>query len=129
MKETELLLVDGREQVAQALKGMEMEFAFSVSGTYARENGGGAQVIWSEFSNVSTDVPVVDKLVYQVTVRAENLDRLRALCQGVNRAMLKLGLRRTYAGDDGFDSEGAGAYTKTYRFGRKIDKRTMRLID
>ena len=45
------------------------------------------------------------------------------------QAMLKLGLRRTYAGDDGFDSEGAGAYTKTYRFGRKIDKRTMRLID
>ena len=129
MKQTELLLVDGRAQVADALAHMEADCPFTLRSAFARQPGGGEQVIWSEFANVSTDVPVVDELTYQVTVRAGNLDRLRSLCAGVNRAMLSLGLRRSYAGEDGYDAAGTGAYTKTYRFSRRVDKRSMRLID
>lgn len=39
------------------------------------------------------------------------------------RAMLGLGLRRVYSSPDGYESAGEGAYTKTFRFGRKVDKR------
>ena len=34
-----------------------------------------------------------------------------------------LGLRRVYSSPDGYESAGEGAYTKTFRFGRKVDKR------
>lgn len=129
MREAELLLVDGREQVARALQEMQTEHPFTLSSAYARSPGGGAQVVWSEFSNVSTSVPVVDELTYQVMVRAENPDVLAELSAGVNRAMLELGFRRSYGSADGYDAGGAGAYTKTYRFSRKVDKRTLRLID
>ena len=129
MNETELLLVDGRAQVAEALANMEADYPFALRSAFSRRSGGGEQVIWSEFSNVGTEVPVVDELTYQVTVRAEDLDRLRSLCAGVNRAMRSLGLRRSYAGEDGYDPGGTGAYTKTYRFSRRVDKRSMRLID
>ena len=84
---------------------------------------------WGEWANKSTDCPVVDELSYQVKVWAQDLDRLRAISAGVNRAMLGLGLKRTYSAPDEFAQDGMGFYTKTYRFGRKVDKRTMRLID
>lgn len=129
MKEAELLLVDGRAQVAEALEHLQADCPFTLSCAYARASGGGAQVIWSEFSNVSTAVPVVDELTYQVTVRAENPDDLTELSAGVNRAMLELGFRRSYGSEDGYDAGGAGACTKTYRFSGKVDKRTLRLID
>lgn len=129
MKEAELLLVDGRAQVAEALAQLQADCPFTLKSAYARSSGGGAQVIWSEYSNVSTSVPVVDELTYQVTVRAENPDDLAELSAGVNRAMLELGFRRSYGSEDGYDSGGTGAYTKTYRFSRKVDKRTLRLID
>ncbi len=129
MKEAELLLVDGRGQVAEALQKMQVDCPFTLHSAYARSSGGGAQVIWREYSNVSTSISVVDELTYQVTVRGEKLDDLTELAAGVNRAMLELGFRRSYASEDGYDSGGAGAYTKTYRFSRKVDKRTMRLID
>lgn len=41
----------------------------------------------------------------------------------LNRAMLGLGLRRVYSSPDGYESAGEGAYTKTFRFGRMVDKR------
>ena len=129
MKEAELLLCDGREDVRQALAGAAEELGFRLRGAYSRAGAPGEGVTWGEWSNQSTGCPVVDELSYQVTVRAGDLDRLREICAGVNRAMLGLGLRRTYASPDEFDGDGLGDYTKTFRFGRKVDKRTMRLID
>ena len=76
-----------------------------------------------EWANRSTEQAVVDELIYQVSVRAPRFDRLHELCDGVNRAMLGLGLRRVYSSPDGYESAGEGAYTKTFRFGRKVDKR------
>ena len=129
MNETELLLVDGRAQVAEALANMKADCPFNLCSAFSRRAGGGEQGSWSACSHVGAGVPGVDELTYQVTVRAEDLDRLRSLCAGVNRAMRSLGLRRSYAGEDGYDSGGTGAYTKTYRFSRRVDKRSMRLID
>ncbi len=43
----------------------------------------------------------MDELIYQVSVRAQRFDRLHELCDGVNRAMLGLGLRQVYSSPDG----------------------------
>lgn len=129
MKELETLLVDGREAVAGALAPVARDLGCTLRSGYARGSFGGDTVIWGEYANVSTDCPVADRLEYQVTVHAGDLDRLRALCAGVNRALTGLGLKRTYTSPDGFDQDHAEAYTQTLRFGRKVDKRTMRLVD
>lgn len=128
-KEAELLLCDGREQVHQALAAAAEELGFRLRNTAPRSSGEGETVTWGEWANKSTDCPVVDELTYQMKVWAGDLDRLRALSAGVNRAMLGLGLKRTYTSPDEFTQDGVGFYTKIFRFGRKVDKRTMRLID
>lgn len=128
-RDAELLLCDGREDVRQALAEAAEELEFRLRSTAPRSSGEGETVTWGEWANKSTDCPVVDELSYQVKVWAQDLDRLRAISAGVNRAMLGLGLKRTYSAPDEFAQDGMGFYTKTYRFGRKVDKRTMRLID
>lgn len=129
MRDIELLLADGREDVKNALEAMETDFPFTLSSRFPRSSAEGDLVTWGEYANLSTECPVVDRLTYQVTVWALDLDRLRALSSGVNRALVGLGLKRVYASPDDFTSDTLGYYTKTFRFGRKVDKRTMRLID
>lgn len=126
MSDVENLLCDGREDVKAALEGMEVDCDFTLRSGFARTPLPAESVTWGEWSNLSTDCPVVDELSYQVTVRAGDLDKLRALCAGINAALTGLGLKRTYTSPDEFDDSG---YTKTFRFGRRVDKRTMRLVD
>lgn len=126
MEMVETLLCDGREQVQAALAAMEPGFSFALGSYFNRTAAEGESVTWGEWSNTSTDCPVVDEVCYAVTVRAGDLDRLRMLCGCVNQALTALGLRRVYTSPDGFDDT---QYTKTFRFGRRVDKRTMRLID
>lgn len=126
MDEIKTMLCDGREDVKNALAAMEPGFAFTLRSGFARTVLRGESVTWGEWSNTSTDCPVVDELCYGVTVGAGDLDKLRGLCAAVNRAMTGLGLKRVYTSPDGFDGD---QYTKTLRFGRRVDKRTMRLID
>lgn len=126
MEEIKTLLCDGREDVRNALAAIDVGFPFTLRAGYSRAGREGELIVYAEWSNVSTDCPVVDALSYQVTVWAGDLDRLRLLCAGVNAALTGLGLKRTFAAPDGFDGQ---MYKKTFRFGRRVDKRTMRLID
>lgn len=129
MSEVQFLLADGREDVKNALAALVPEHSFTLRSACPRARLEGDTVTWREYANTSTDCPVVDLLLYEVTVWAEDLDRLRELAEAVNGAMLRLGLKRKYSSPDDFEPDAAGCYTKTFRFGRKVDKRTMRLID
>lgn len=128
-RETERLLVDAREQVYTALAEMETEQPYSLHSTFPKGTQTGAAVIWGEYSNTATDCPVVDELVFQIDLWTPDGTSQQALSQAVNDAMTGLGLRRVYAGPDSWEDTGAGYRRKTFRFGRKVDKRTMRLID
>lgn len=129
MTETEALLVDGRAQVKEALQSALCEVPFQVRQRYPVSRAEGVVVTYSEFSNVSTDCPVVDQLVYQVDIWAFDRETVWIVAQAVNRAMLGMGLRRSYTGQDTMVGDSSGYLRKTYRFGRKVDKRTMRLVD
>ena len=120
------VLCDGRQAVKRALEGVETDFPFTLRHGFAHTRLTGECVIWGEWSNVSTDCPVVDEIAFSVTVLAGDMDKLSRLCVGVNEAMLSLGLKRIYTSPDEFEDN---RYTKTLRFGRRVDKRTMRLID
>lgn len=127
MTEAELTLVDARAQVKAALEGMESDIAFSVRQSCPREAAEGVVVTYGEYDNRSTDCPVVDEIEYQVDIWAFDRETATALANLVNRAMLGIGLKRTYMGPD--TAENSKYERKTLRFGRRVDKRIMRLVD
>ncbi|MCD7887007.1 MAG: hypothetical protein LUG44_05240 [Clostridiales bacterium] len=127
MTEAELTLVDARAQVKASLEGMESDIAFSVRQSCPREPAEGVVITYGEYDNRSTDCPVVDEIEYQVDIWAFDRETATTLANLVNRAMLGIGLKRTYMGPD--TVENSKYERKTLRFGRRVDKRSMRLIN
>lgn len=129
MMEAEGILVDAREQVRLALSRMDCAVPFTLRADFPRGPVSGNMVVWGEYANTATDCPVVDRIVFQVDLYAPDRQSRQALAQAVNAAMSTLGLRRIYASADLYEDIGEGCYCKRYRFGRRVDKRSMRLID
>ena len=123
------ILVDGRQAVRNALSAIQTDLAFTVRGSYPRSTDDGVIITVGEYTNVATDCPVVDEIAYQIDLWAFDRETVVALSEQVNRTLTNLGLRRQYAGPDTVSDDPAGYCRKTFRFGRKVDKRTMRLID
>lgn len=127
MKEAEMKLVDLRGQVKAALEGMECEIPFSVRQSWPRQAAEGVIVTYEEHDNRSTDCAVVDFVEYQVDIWAFDRETVGRLAEKVNRAMMEIGLKRTYMGAERLEN---GTYErKTMRFGRNVDKRWMRAVD
>ncbi len=129
MREAEGLLVDERAQIRGALEAAECEIHFDVRQRWPVTQAEGVVVTYQEYSNVSTQCPVVDELVYQVDVWAFDRETVQTVASAVNRAMLELGLKRVWSGEDALANDSSGYLRKSYRFGRKVDKRFMRLVD
>ena len=66
MREIETLLVDAREQVYTALAEMQTAQPYSLHSSYPKGTPEHPVVTWAEYSNVATDCPVVDELVFQI---------------------------------------------------------------
>lgn len=127
MTEAELTLVNLDSEVKAALQAALADTGTAVRQQWPKERTEGTVVTWQEYDNRSTDCGVVDAVEYQIDLWAERREVLTALTDKVNRAMLELGLKRTYLGPAAL---GNGALERrTMRFGRKVDKRSMRLVD
>ena len=100
--------------------------AYTVRGRYPRSTQDGVLVTVGEYTNTSTDCPVVDKLSYQIDLWAFDRGTVVTLSEAVNRTLLRMGFLREYAGPDERSEEPAGYCRKTFRYGRKVDKRWMR---
>lgn len=129
MKEAEYLWVDARGQVKELLEGMECSVPYTVRASFPKGRPEGNVVTWKEYANVSTPIPVVDEIVFQVDLWTADQESIFALSQGVNRALVGAGFARRFAGPAAWRDEGMGYYHRVLRFGRKVDKRFMRLID
>ncbi len=129
MREYAGVLCDARATVYAALSAMQPQVDFLLRSAYSRAEQEGNLVIWSEWSNVNTENPVVDELTYQVIIRAADPDALLALYAAVVAALGGAGLRRVYTSPDEYSDALGGQYSKTLRYARRVDKRTMRWID
>lgn len=129
MQEAEGLLVDGRAQIKGALEAAECQVTFAVRQRWPVTEADGVVVTYEEYSNVSTQCPVVDELVYQVDIWAFDRETVQTVATAVNRAMLGLGLKRVWSGEDAVTDDNSRYLRKAYRFGRRVDKRSMRLVD
>lgn len=129
MNAVKTILVDGRAQVKAVLEAAECDVSYTVRQRYPAVASEGVLVTYGEYSNVSTGCAVVDEIVYQVDVWAFDRETVNLVAAAVNRAMMGMGLKRVYAGPDTTGGDSSGYLRKTYRFGRRVDKRTMRLVD
>lgn len=123
------VLVDLRPQVYQALEEAVAGLSVSVRQSWPRSRNEGVLITYGEYSNTSTSVSVVDAISYQVDIWAFDRETVVTLSQRVNAAMVGLGLKRQYAGADEGGVTAMGYEHKVFRFGRRVDKRTMRLVD
>lgn len=126
MSDAELTLADLREPVKRALEGIAFPFPVAVRQSWPREAAEGVIITYQEYDNHSTACSVVDFVEVQVDLWAYDRESVRVLAGLVNRAMLEMGLKRTYMGPELMEH---GTYErKTMRFGRNIDKRWMRPV-
>lgn len=122
-------MVDAIPQIRQALASLDTTLPYTVSEQWPRTSITGNLITVTEITNTSTGWRCVDELAYQIDVWAAEADAVRELAPLVNDALLGIGFRRTAAQQlDRYDKNG-GYFRKAFRFGRKVDKRFMRLID
>ncbi|MCD8381547.1 MAG: hypothetical protein LUC30_01310 [Clostridiales bacterium] len=128
MTDESLILTDAAGQVREALAGLDTELTYTVSGQWPRSAPTGTVITVTELDNAQVSgLLVVDRLSFQIDLWGTDGDSLRALAPLVNTALLSLGLLRDYAGP--LELERGNYFRKTFRFGRRVDKRSMRMID
>ena len=122
-------MVDAIPQIRQALASLDTTLPYTVSEQWPRTSITGNLITVTEITNASTGWRCVDDLAYQIDVWAAEADAVRELAPLVNDALLGIGFRRTASQQlDRYDKN-VGYFRKAFRFGRKVDKRFMRLID
>lgn len=121
--------VQATPQIRELLAELDTELTYTVSSQWPRAKIKGNLITVTEITNTQTDNPVVDSLAWQIDLWSADLDVIRELSPLVNEALCGLGLRRDYSGQEEYEPGTNGYYRKTFRFGRRVDKRTMRLID
>jgi hypothetical protein len=114
-------MVDAIPQIRQALASLDTTLPYTVSEQWPRTSITGNLITVTEITNASTSWRCVDDLAYQIDVWAAEADAVRELAPLVNRRTASQPLDR-------YDKNG-GYFRKALRFGRKVDKRFMRLID
>lgn len=122
-------MVDATPQLRAVLEELDVGFAYSVSEGWPRKAPSGPLITIQEITNQNTQIPVVDQLAWQVDLWARERDSIRSLAAAMDQALTWLGLRRSYAGPEEVQDRGGGYYRKIMRYGRKVDKRTLRLVD
>ncbi len=126
MTQAELTLVDLRPQVRAALVGISSTVPFQVRERWNRQTAEGAVITYAQTDNRSTSCPVVDELRCQIDVFAPERAEATELSEGVNQALLALGLRREEMRES---VEENGLRRCTLVYGRRVDKRFLRFID
>ncbi|MCD8009031.1 MAG: hypothetical protein LUF68_08920 [Clostridiales bacterium] len=122
-------MVQATPEIRALLEGLETDAEYRVTAKWPRERVTENLITVTEITNMQTAVSVVDSLAWQIDLWSGEPDVIRELAPLVNAALCGLGLRRDYSGPEEYVSGPYGYYRKTFRFGRKVDKRTMRLID
>ena len=122
-------MVDAIPQIRTALNDLDTDTPYTVTEQWPRRAITGNLITVTEISNAGTEIDCVDRLSYQIDVWSPEADPVRELVPQVNAALLGIGFRRQAAEQLDRVTENGGYYRKALRYGRRVDKRTMRLID
>lgn len=117
-------MVDAYPQIRDLLEALPD--APTVTERWPRKQVESPTIVVTEISNNHTDIDCVDQLGYQIDLFMEDLTQLRRVCDCVDEALWRIGFRRTMK--QPWDS-GADGARMTLRYSRRVDKRSMRLIN
>lgn len=115
-------MIDAYPQIREELQGLDAE----ITECWPRKQPEYPLIVITELTNSQTQTSGVDELAYQLDLWAEDRDTLRTLRDRTDEAMCKMGWRRTMASPL---EENQNGFRRIFRYGRKVDKRSMRLID
>ena len=121
-------MVSAAEQLLTALRSLSdnNNNPVTVTEQWPSREVTGSAIVLQEIGNSNTSVPVVDELSYQVDVWTEAAETTRSLFAQADEVMSGIGFHRTMLAPLSVDGFG---WRQTGRYGRKVDKRTLRLID
>lgn len=122
-------IIDAVPQIRAALSELETDLTYTVSEQWPRALITGNLITVTEITNAGTDVGCVDRLGYQIDVWAPEADPVRELVPLVDAAVQGIGFRRDSAWQLDRLTVKGGYYRKALRYSRRVDKRTLRLID
>lgn len=115
-------LVSATEQLLEALRALDA----TVTEHWPRKAPESSMIVLQEIGNVHTEILVVDSLSYQMDIWTTDPDTLRSLLLQADTIIAGTGFRRSMLTPMSIDGYG---YHQSARYGRKVDKRTLRLID
>lgn len=123
-----------RETIITALpqirKAITDSTGVTVRTAFPRSTADGVLITVQEITNAhSASAKVVDELGYQIDVWAFDYDTAWGLVQKVNAVMAGIGFTRSMCDRDPLNDGDGGYMRYILRYGCKVDKRTMRLIE
>lgn len=123
-------MVDAYPQIYEALMaaffyGHKLQKVVNISESWPRSAVKAPLIVLSELTNQNTRTSCVDELAFQVDIWAESSDDLRTMADTVDETLCSIGFRRTMASP----ADNSNGFRRIFRYGRRVDKRSMRLID
>lgn len=122
-------MINAREQIKNLLESIELSKPFKVKMQFPQSVSDGAMITYFELANESTNIPVVDKIDFQIDCWAYDMETLVELYMKADEKLTGIGFLRRFSSADIMPTEPNGYFRKTFRYGRKVDTRTNRLID
>ena len=121
-------MVDAREQFKGILESVKLSKPFTVKMQFPKTVSDGEMFTFFELLNTQLS-DVVDEIAFQVDCWAYDMETLTEMSQKVSDKLTAVGFRRQFSSPDIFPLDSGEYFRKTFRFGRKVDTRTNRLID
>lgn len=122
-------MIDAREQFKGILESVKLSKPFTVKMQFPKSVSDGEMFTFFELLNTQTSVSVVDEIAFQLDCWAYDIETLIEMSQKASDKLTGVGFKRQFSSPDIFPTDSGGYFRKTFRFGRKVDTRTNRLID
>lgn len=121
-------MVDAREQIKDILESVTLSKPFTVKMQFPKTVSDGEMFTFFELLNTQIS-DVVDEIAFQVDCWAYDMETLVEMSREASDKLTAVGFKRQFSSPDIFPTDNGGYFRKTFRFGRKVDTRTNRLID
>ncbi len=118
-----------RSQIKEVLKSIKSDIPFQVNMSFPESKNDGNMISYFELTNVSTNIPTVDEIAFQIDIWAFALTDLFTLADLVDHCMTDMGFLRKFSSPDSMLHDPSGYLRKILRYGRKVETLTNRLID
>lgn len=118
-----------RSQIKNALESINTDISFKVKMAFPESLNDGNIISYYEHANISTNIPTVDEIAFQIDLWLFDINELFTLTNLVDDCLTNIGFLRQFSSSDSMLHDPSGYLRKSLRYGRKVETLTNRLID